>query len=80
MKKILSVLLVLTLTFALMGCGQETKGNVDSKIEKTTVVSKEEKSFENKNYVSYVDVSDISKDVKSLGGDYSKYYTKWKCQ
>ncbi len=82
MKKIVSFVLAAVLLLSVTACGSkesESKES-DSKAETSEAaksVDKKEASYENKNYVNYVDTSDIVRDNSKLSDVNKKYYTKY---
>ncbi len=78
MRKILMAVLmfcILSITACTSDNNKEEQTATENKTENP--ISKEEKTFANKNYVDYVDTDDIIKDKSKLGDDYNKYYAKY---
>ncbi len=76
MKKLIAVLMIITIIFTTVACSGTTN-NQENNNNTTKVEVKPKENFENKNYVRYVDESDIVRDTSKLGGNYKKYYNKY---
>ncbi len=79
MKKLITALMITILAFGLVACSTE-KANTNKQTTvtpATTAKVEQTASFQNKNYIKYVDVTDIKTDITKLGGNYSKYYSKY---
>ncbi|MDB1145292.1 MAG: hypothetical protein KGV48_003040 [Alcaligenaceae bacterium] len=83
MKKELSLSCIALALIAATGCSQQTVADenqatqsTSSAVEVSEQVAKPVISFKNKNYIRYVDVSDINKDRSKLEAQYRPYYVK----
>ncbi len=87
MKKILAIVMAVMLLITVTACGgndkkdskESTTGEQTESTEGEQTEAKKtmELSFENKNYVKYVDEKDIIRDTSTLDASLSKYYTKY---
>ncbi len=78
MKKIISIILASLLLISVVACDSKT---AEKGVQSNQNVQKEEAkkttSFDNKNYIKYVDVTDIVRDNSKLSSVNKKYYKKY---
>ncbi len=78
MKKLISILLAGIILFGFTACNNSSSSDTDSnEVKETETIKVEKETFENKNYVKYVDVNDIVRDNSKLSSVNKKYYTKY---
>ncbi len=82
MKKLMLILTLCSVLIFSIACEEKTN-NQATQVEQTKQAeiavgtTEQQQTYDNKNYVKYVDVSDIVKDNSTLDSDTKKYYSKY---
>ncbi len=79
MKKIISIIVVSLLLISVVACSNKSNEKSTESEQTNNSVSSDKKvvTFENKNYVKYVDATDIIRDNAKLSDVNKKYYKKY---